>query len=436
VGYTPRLQAVSPGVVELCRDAEPVGLDGDNMLVETGRLNDDDEDFASPSCAVDRADSGESAFNINIPSSSLLVARLRGTAQGSLGDPVLSLRSDCESAETELACATGWYDPGAPALIEPNPAELRVPVQAGDYTIILDGIGPGNRPDYELEVSTRRLAARPDNDACADAEPVNLGDNGRARLLVNLDQARDDVSGCLGRGAPDVVYSLTLDAPARVRADVAAQGNEFAVGAYLVQRCGDPMPTACGYGFDEQVPAGEWLLVVDGASANSRGRVEVDLLVEAFDENPANDTCDAAIALQPGAVVEGDTRGAGDDVSLAANNRCTGYDSRGGDLAYVADLQAGQRYFVQAVPEGGWDLSLIVAEDCDRADDTCVAGSDGALTESVVFTAAVGGDHFIVVDGSAGEGGPFSLRYGPAECGRNEDCDPGRCGPDFTCVNE
>lgn len=438
VAYVPRLQAVSPGVVTMCRNAEPVGLDGDNRLSETGRLSsDEDDDATSPSCAADRADAGEDAFNINIPESSLLIARLRGTAAGSLGDPVLSLRGDCESAETELACATGWFDPGAPALIEPNPAELRVPVQAGDYTIILDGIDPGNRAQYALEVSTRRLAARPDNDGCGDAEPIELAANGRTRLLANLDQARDDAAGCLGRGAPDVVYSLSLDAPARVRADVAAQGNEFAVGAYLVQRCGDPMPTACGFGFDEQVPAGEWLLVVDGASDNSRGRIEVDLLVEAFDEAPANNTCDTAVALQSEVAVEGDTRGAGDDVSLVDGNRCTGHDSRGGDLAYVADLQAGERYFVQAVPEGGWDLSLIVAEDCARADDTCVAGSDGALTESVVFTAAASGDHYIIVDGSAGEGGPFSLRYGPAECGRDADCpDDGRCGPDFTCVNE
>lgn len=428
VGYVADIQAVNPDVVRLCQFASPIEVDD----VTSGVLADDDEDRLSPSCALDRADGGEAAYLVTINDPSLLIARAHGTADGSLGDPVLSLRGNCESANSEMACATGWYDPGAPLLIEPNPAEIRVPVQPGDYTLIVDGTGPGNRPRFDLEVITRRLSARPGNDTCDTAEPIELT-NGRARIRVNLDQARDDTSSCLGRGAPDVVYSLSLDSPARVRADVAAQGNEFAVGAYLVQRCGDPMPVACGFGFDEVVPAGEWLLVVDGSSNNSRGSVELDVDVEAFGDAPDNDQCDAATVLAAGQVVEGDTRAAQDDVSLVAGNRCTGHDSRGGDLAYVADLAAGQRYFVQAVPDGGWDLSLFVVGDCARADESCVAGSDGALTESVVFTAREDGDHFIVIDGSAGEGGRFTLRYGAAECGRDADCPGGTCGPDFTC---
>ena len=264
-------------MVRLCRGAGPIAVNG---APTSGQLADDDEDELSPSCALDRADAGEAVYLLAIEEPSLLIARARGTADGSLGDPVLSLRGDCESANSELGCATGWYDPGAPALIEPNPAELRVAVQPGPYALIVDGAGPGNRPRFQLEVITRRLSPRPGNDSCDSPEPIVLTD-GSARVRVNLDQAQDDTASCLGRGAPDVVYALSLDSPARVRADVAAQGDEFAVGAYLVQRCGDPMPVACGFGFDEIVPAGEWLLVVDGSSSNSRGSVELDVEVEA-----------------------------------------------------------------------------------------------------------------------------------------------------------
>lgn len=434
VSYRVDLQAVSPDVVQLCRATTPLGLDANGEATERGQLEDEDENVLSPSCATDPADGGEAAYTVDIGAPSLLIARARGAAGGTLGDPVISLRGDCESANSELACAAGWFDPGAPGLIEPNPAELRAAVEPGLYTIIVDGTRTGNRPTFNLEVSARRLAARPGNDSCENAEAVRLTD-GEARLRLNLDQARDDTAGCLGRGAPDAIYSLSLDGPSRVRVDAAAQNNEFAVGAYLVQRCGDPMPVACGFGFDAMVPAGEWLLVVDGASANSRGRVEVDVLVEEFDGDPDNDDCGAAAALNPNVPVEGDTRGAGDDISLVAGNRCTGYDSRGGDLAYTADLDAGTQYFVEAVPEGGWDLSLIVTTDCGRADQSCVAGSDGALAESVVFTPANGGNHFIVVDGSAGEGGRFTLRYGEAECARDADCPDGStCGPDYACI--
>lgn len=433
VAYELDLQAVSPEVTALCRGADTLRLDGEGAASDTGRV-DDEDDVLSPTCASPRANAGEVLYTVEVPNPSLLVARVTGLGTGTLGDPVLSVRGACESANSELACSTGFRDPADPGQPQTNPAELRVPVEPGTYTLVVDGVDPGARGDFRLDVEARRLAIPPNNDACEDAGELALDDDGTARASVNLDQAADDVSGCLGTGGPDAAWRLDLPTAARVRVAVAATGEPFAVGAYLTARCGDMMPAACGYGFDQVVPAGEWFLVVEGADANSRGRVEVDVLVEAFAEEVENDTCESAIALRAGQTVEGDTRGADDDYSLVAQNRCTGHDSRGGDVAYVVDLQANQRVFVQAEPIGGWDLSLYVLTDCDQL-ESCVSGHDGGLTESVVFTPRAGGDHFIVVDGSNGEGGPFTLRYGPAECARDADCGQRRCGPDFTCID-
>lgn len=433
VSYVLDMQAVSPEVTALCRVPDVIRLNGEGTGTDEGRV-DDEDDLLSPSCATTRANGGEVVYTVEVVAPSLLVARVTGLGRGTLGDPVISLRGTCESANSELACATGFRDPTDPTLPRTNPAELRVPVEAGTYTLVVDGVDVGNRADFRLDVEARRLALEPANDSCEEAIDLPLANDGTGRVAVNLDQAADDVDSCLGPGGPDAVWRLNLPTAARVRVAAAATGEAFSVGAFLTARCGDMMPAACGYGFDQVVPAGEWFLVVDGADANSRGRVEVDVVVEAFADNIANDLCDGAVALRPGQAVAGDTRGAADDYSLVAQNRCTGYDSRGGDVAYVVDLQANQRVFVEAVPTGGWDLSLYVLTDCDRL-DSCVTGRDGALTEAVVFTPRAAGQHFIIVDGSNGEGGPFTLRYGPAECARDADCGQRRCGPDFTCIN-
>ncbi|MCB9547110.1 MAG: hypothetical protein H6706_14855 [Myxococcales bacterium] len=434
VGYSLELQAVSPEVLTLCRSAEPVRLSADGTGTDNGQL--EDTDVMSPSCAAARADGGEAVYTVDVAAPSLLVARATGLGRGTLGDPVISLRGSCESANSELACSTGVREPADPGLASPNPAELRAAVEPGTYTLVVDGFAAGDRPDFRLDVEARRLAARPGNDGCDEPRALDFDAAGSARVSVNLDQARDDVAGCLGAGAPDATFLLSLDRPSRVRVDAAAQGDTFAVGAYLVARCGDAVaPVACGFGFDQEVPAGDWILVVDGADANSRGRVEVSVQRDVFAPAPANDTCGGAEPLRAGVTIEADTRGAADDYGLVAGNRCTGFDSRGGDLAYALDLQAGERVFVQAEPIGGWDLSLYVVTDCGQLDPTCVSGHDGALTESVVFTPRAGGRHFVVVDGSNGEAGAFRLRYGPAACGRDADCpNGGRCGPDFTCL--
>lgn len=431
--YTLDLQAVSPEVQSICRQADVIRLAGDGTGSDQASLADDD--VLSPACASPRADGGEAVYTVEVAAASLLVARATGLGAGTLGDPVLSLRRTCESANSELACATGFRSPADPALPQANPAEIRAAVEPGTYTLVVDGVAPGRRPDFRLDVEARRLAARPANDGCEDARPIELDRNGAARVNVALDQARDDVAGCLGAGGPDAVYMLDLPTTARVRVAVASQGDTFAAGAYLVARCGDVAPVACGYGFDQVVPAGNWFLVVEGSDANSRGRVEVDVQVDAFEADHANDTCAGAVRLQAGAFIDGDTRGAADDYSLVAQNRCTGYDSRGSDVAYVVDLAANERVFVQAEPTGGWDMSLYVVTDCRSLDQSCAAGHDGALTESVVFTPRAAGPHFIIVDGSNGEGGAFRLRYGPAECARDADCGARRCGPDFTCIN-
>ncbi|MCA9543886.1 MAG: hypothetical protein KC613_05830, partial [Myxococcales bacterium] len=431
--YSLNLNAFTSAVSRVCSDATPlIGL-GDVDGSADGELPREAENSMSPLCGAGLANGGENAFTIEVDGPRLLTARVTGLGSGSLGDPVLSLRGDCKVAASELGCSTSWVDPDDPFLPRTNPTQLRVPLpEAGVYTLLVDGIDVGRDPTYRLEAEITGLAAPPANDTCDGAQAVELR-AGSTELAVNLDQASDDFLGCFGSGGPDAVYAVSLPADSRVTVRAFSQPAGFAVGAYLTSRCGGVGPIACGLGFDEVIPAGDYFLVVDGVDSNARGRAVLDVTVDPVGPVPANDTCDAAQAVQGASgSVQGDTRAAADDYQLPDNNRCTGHDSRGGDVAFTVPVTGGQRTFIQAVPEAGWDLSLYVVADCDRPLDDC-RGSDGALAEAVVYTPAADGTALVVVDGSAGESGRFTLNWGPAECEADGECDAGRCEA-FRCV--
>ncbi|MEZ4465411.1 MAG: hypothetical protein R3F43_13275 [bacterium] len=122
------MQAVSPEVLALCRAAEPVRLDAEGVGTDNGQL--EDTDVMSPACAPGRADGGEAVYSVEIAQPSLLVARATGLGRGTLGDPVISLRQSCESANSELACSTGMREPAEPGLL-PQPRGAALPRRRG-----------------------------------------------------------------------------------------------------------------------------------------------------------------------------------------------------------------------------------------------------------------------------------------------------------------
>lgn len=453
--YEVLIDAIAADVVQRCDEGIDVGDEWDRGYSHEGAL-DDDHVFAGR-CAPG-ADSGEQVYHFDedeIPANSLLVARVIGLPGGTLGDPVVSVRTDCQRAGSEVGCSDGTVEPDQPLIRQPNPAVVRVPVfdcprddcpAAADpdddpppcycASVVVDGVDPGNAPNYRLEVSTRPLAAAPRNDQCEGAIAVAFDEDGVWGTASSLDRATDDYRACLGAGGPDTTFALTLETRARLTVQTASVGDDFAVGAYIARGdCGDA-PVACGFGFDQVFEPGEYRLVLDGADANARGRVEVQVVMDPFDEPPGNDTCADALALEAGGGErEGDTRAAADDIRLADGNGCTGHDSRGGDVVYTIDVGGAGLYFVEAVPHGGWDLSLYRVGDCDDPLDDCV-GSDGALTESLVFGRDGAGEVTVVVDGSSGEGGRFTLRWGPADCAEDADCGGGgQACVAFHCVD-
>jgi hypothetical protein len=416
--YEVRIVVTNARVGAFCEEATPLALNAAGAAQVSGSLpTAAADDILTASCASANVDGGDVVYSLHLDEPRLVVARVTGEAGGTLGDPHVSIRTDCASAPSEVACNDDRFEPDAPYLVEANPAEVRVPVErAGDIAILIDGTAPGERPEYRLDVTTLPLAAPPANDGCGNAAALELQD-GLGRIRVNLDRAADDVgAGCLPSSGPDAIYRLQIDAPSRVSAQVFA---DFAVGVSLAAACGPADALGCGTGFDlSNVPAGEYFLIVEGVGPQARGRVQGQVLVEPIAPAPANDACGAAQNLdRAGGVLQANTAGANDDAQLPDGNQCTGHATIGsGDVVYRLTLEPRRTYFVEAVPERGWDLSLFVVDDCAMPNATCRVGHDGALTERVEFAGGAAEETVtIIVDGANGESGPFELRWGPLD---------------------
>ncbi len=430
-GGTYRLNflAVDQDAQEACEEGIPLDLsEGVSLNAELGESA---SNALNPFCA--EAEGPETIYLLEFEQPRLLVAKVSGLPTGSLGDPVLSLRSNCAITNSEIACAADYVNQENPLVPLPNPTELRAAVEEpGSYALIVDGVEEvGDQPSYQLEVRSLPLPPAPPNDHCEEALALAL-EGGMTEVSVNLARANDSLRGCMGAGAPDVVYTLNLESPGILRAQVNA---DFAVGVYLLQACEDVSPAACGYGFEQEVAAGEYFLVLDGSGQNSRGTVTLRLDMEYFEGVFENETCANATPLaEEGSWMMGSTYLAQDDYSLPDRNSCTGYNSRSGDLVYSLDAPVGELVFVEAKPIGGWDLSLYALVGGCGDPENCEASSDGALSEMIALLVPEGGLS-LVVDGSNQEHGEFEIRWGRASCLNDEGCESGHC-LNFQCVDD
>ena len=452
--YEVELNAFDRAVRDLCDEGESLSLEGGSGTVDQQLLDRRGDDAIRASCSPE-ADGAEKVYVITVDDPErveaegeavcaqtpclfpplMLTAHLSGEPNGTFGDPAVSIRSQCTSAGAEVACSNGSVNPDEPYRPVFNPAVARTPITApGEYSVIVDGSRIGNSPAYRLQVETGPLSSAPINDACNFAAALPFNDDGATEFNVSLDQAADDLFGCAELGGPDAVYRVEFARSSYVRIQTVAPSGGFAVGAYLTRACGEGEPEMCGFGFEGAVEAGEYFLVIDGADQNSRGRVAVQMVVEPFADAPVNETCETAVALNGAeGEVSGDTRSALDDYIMRDANQCTGHNTRGGDVVYALPVEVDQDIFVQAEPIGGWDLALYLVGDCADAPGSPAVCADSAITESLTYTADATGNVYVVVDGSNGEAGEFSLRWGLVECRLPVDCDSGVC-TNYRCV--
>ncbi len=233
----------------------------------------------------------------------------------------LSVRAACE-------------DPSGGVCVPPGSSvELELP--AGDYYLIVRmPATAGDVPaiDYTVVLQTLPPEGEPPGGGCS--EPVDLAVGvWRQRVVGTTVGARDEVAGsCGGALAPDTSYRLGLDHPALVTATLTAHGFD---GVLRLTRggCGAPEELGCveaGQALAARLPAGEYLLTVDGARIGACGDYNLVVLQE-----PLADVGEACVQTGPGCV-----EGAFCVTSVGEGTRCVAPDPST-HVLWVADPEQG-----------------------------------------------------------------------------------------------
>lgn len=130
---------------------------------------------------------------------------------------------------------------------------------------------------------------------------------------------------------------------------------------------------------------------------------------------PANDGCANPIAIACGQAVDGTTTGASNDSAPFCG---TTVSAPGVWYAFVGN---GQQVSITTCPDEQYDTKLnVYTGGCSTL--TCVAGNDddpdaGSYCSTVVFFAEQGVTYRVLVQGYAGETGPFTLAIDCISCG-------------------
>ena len=155
-GYTLNLSALDLSQQDACEDVTTINWTG-VAQPQVGQLSTNDE--SQPLCAPD-SNGGEARYELILDENDelplLVTATVEGTrvGNGTLGDPVLSVRTRCADAASELACSTSSIDPNDPQTPRVNPAHLKfLAEEPGSYFITVDGRDVGDAPNFTLTVN-------------------------------------------------------------------------------------------------------------------------------------------------------------------------------------------------------------------------------------------------------------------------------------------
>jgi len=276
-------------------------------------------------------------------------------------------------------------------------------VDAGTYTLVVSADGDQAGP-FDLALRTLPPLAAPTNDRCE--QPQSIPGLGPTTVSISGTTAGASAAGAEGLcmpHAPDVYYSFTLAAPARLVAS--AQGDAPLSLALLEDDCLNQVDCTSDGTIDRELEAGDHLLRV----ASTSGAATAFTLDLTLPPTHPNDGCGGALPVAIPSTTAGDTTWARDDLSFDLVESCTGYFTLGNDLFYSVSLGAGESLTARLQPGEGFDPALYLIRSCGAPQ--CLVGSDrpgAGVEEEIDFTATQAGDYLLVVDGAKG-GGTFTL---------------------------
>jgi hypothetical protein len=256
-------------------------------------------------------------------------------------------------------------------------------------------------------------------EACADAVAITalpFQDCGTTTGHVN-----DYAGSCVGSGAPDVVYSLTLSAG--VTATISLCGSSYDTGLHVWNGC--PGPNGQEVGCNDDFCTGftscltltlaantTYYIVVDGYGANSGPYVlNVTTDGQCHTETcpvpvPDNDDCANAVSVAAPIHVVGSTLGATPDPGAPSCG--TSVDAPGVWYVVIGDGTTLTASLCNTITDYDSKIHVYTCG-CDHL--TCVTGNDDfcGLHSQVSWCSRAGEPYWILVDGYASHTGNFQL---------------------------
>jgi hypothetical protein len=354
---------------EVCQSAIPLSPGRRVAGTTAGEPN-----LFEASCAGG-AQSGDRVYSLEVTQTSRLRAELQSTFDGAL-----YLRRTCLAQGSEIACNDDSPDT--------QHSVVTATVEPGTYYLIADGYGRASQGDFSLAAELFPLTGpAPAGDSCSNALPLAAGST-----TANTLPARDDVAvSCGGQGAADLIYRI--EARTRSRIVVHPNASQFAPALSLQSSCGGTeISCAVGGDIDQVVAPGTYFLVVDGASANDFGSVELNVQVE--DLAVVDQLCRQAPTLRAGRQVVGDTTAQPDRFQASC-----GGSAHGPELVYQLRLRRTQHVVISS-EQSDFDGVLHVRRACQDANSEVACNDDaGDNHHSLVDVVLPAGTYFVFMDG-------------------------------------
>ena len=296
-------------------------------------------------------------------------------------------------AEEDCAVATGS---------DPFAADLSfAALAAGTYYLFVDSTAGTGTFDITLTISG--VAAPPINDQCGSATALLAALPSAGTLADAVD---DTSTSCVGGGAGDVFYSLTLTDTSRLLAQVTST-----IDTSLTLRsadCTTEIICADAGGSGETLDvgyleAGTYYLVVEGVGGAEGG---FNIVYNTSAPRPENDQCGGARSLTDGVALTGETLVNGLDDAVGA---CGGGSNT--DVVYQFTVPtSNERARITVSNASGFDPILYAQfDECNGSEEVDCAQTSNGASEVIDMPSLSAATYYVWVDSMSGGTGTFDI---------------------------
>lgn len=331
------------------------------------------------------SEGGESLFKFDLKQRSRV--RVGGKVAGG-SNVVVSLRTRCDDATSEVACSATWHIDGV------SWTGIR---DAGNYTLFVDSSDPAltGTAEATMDIAADGGDGAVESDSCTSAKALQTSGTFN---FDTLHAKADTKASCASDGAADLVYKLDVKVKSRIFFSATEDEGRHVVA--IQKACGDTKGelscdlVAQSKGVDATLDPGSYFVIVKGKGKDDFGRAKMSVKLREL--APAQAACKAATKLVAGTAVKDSTKDAPDRF---ASQGCGGQIAQqsSGDKVYQFTLKEKSKVNLQL--KGGTFYNAIMSLRSDCSDPTRNEIVCSNTYSKTIDRELDPGTYYVVVDG-------------------------------------